>query len=51
MIDPLTPVTVTEYVPVLMVDGTWTVNVDVPEVVIDVMLRLGFIPLGAVEMS
>ena len=34
-----------------MVGGTWTVNVDVPEVVIDAELRLEFIPLGAVEES
>ena len=41
----------TEYVPVAVVVGTWTVNVDVPEVVIDVELRLAFIPLGAVGVS
>jgi len=42
---------VTEYVPVAVVDGTWTVNVDMPEVIIEVELRPGFIPLGAVGVS
>ena len=39
------------YVPVAVVVGTVTVNVDVPEVVIDVGLRLAVIPLGAVGVS
>ena len=41
----------TEYVPTAVVVGTWTVSVDVPEAVIDMGLRLGFIPLGAVGVS
>jgi hypothetical protein len=36
---------------VAVVVGIWTVNVDVPEVVIDVELRLAIIPVGAVEVS
>ena len=41
----------TEYVPVAVVIGTWMVNVEVPKVVIAVVLRLGFIPFGAVGVS
>ncbi len=36
MIDPLVPVTVTVNVPLLVVEGTLIVSVDLPDVVIDV---------------
>ena len=42
----------TEYIPFAVVIGTRTVNVDVPgKMVIDVVLRLAVIPLGAVGVS
>ncbi len=40
LMDPLTPVTVAEYVPTAVEVGTVTVNVDVPLGVIDVGLRV-----------
>jgi len=40
---------VTEYVPVAVPVGTVTVNMDVPEAVIDVRLRLAVSPLGGEE--
>jgi hypothetical protein len=45
------PVTVTVYVPDLIVLGTVIFSVDVPELVIDLELRLAVSPLGAVEES
>jgi len=51
LMDPLTPVTVAEYVPDAVVVGTVTVNVDVPLGVIDVGLRLVVSPPDAVEVS
>ena len=48
---PLLPVTVIVYVPVLVLLDTVIVSVDVPEVVIDVGLRLVVSPFGAVEES
>jgi hypothetical protein len=45
------PVTVTVYVPDLIVLGTVIFSVDVPELVIDLGLRLAVSPLGAVEES
>jgi hypothetical protein len=42
---------VTEYVPVAVPVGTATVNMDVPELVIDVGLKVAVSPLGAVEES
>lgn len=44
---PLVPVTVTEYVPGVTVEGTLTVAVEVPEPVIDVWLKVTLMPMGA----
>jgi len=49
MREPLFPVTVTVYVPDLMLLETVIFSVDVPELVIDLGLRLAVSPLGAVE--
>jgi hypothetical protein len=49
--DPLVPVTVTEYVPLLALLGTVTVSVDVPDVITELGLRLAVQPVGAVAES
>jgi len=49
--DPLAPVTVTEYDPLLALLGTVIVSVDVPDVVRDVGLGVAVHPLGAVAES
>lgn len=45
------PVTVTEYVPLLVLLATVIVSVDLPEVIIEVGLRLAANPDGAVADS
>jgi hypothetical protein len=49
--DPLVPVTVIVYVPVLVLLATVIVSVDFPEVEIEVGLRLTVNPVGAVADS
>jgi hypothetical protein len=49
--DPLAPVTVIVYVPVLVLLPTVIVSVDVPEVEIEVGLKLAVSPVGAVADS
>ena len=48
---PLVPVTWIVYVPVLVLLATVIVNVDFPEVEIEVMLRLAVNPVGATADS
>jgi hypothetical protein len=49
--DPLVPVTVTKYVPLLALLGTVIVSVDWPDVVTEVGLRSAVQPVGAVAES
>jgi len=49
--DPLVPITVTVYVPVLVLLATLIVSVDFPEVENEVGLRLAVNPVGAVADS